>query len=411
MRGENFKIAIQSVRSQMLRTLITAAIIAIGIMALVGILTAIDAIKNSLNGQFSLLGANTFSIQNRGTGIRIGRGGKQPEVYDHISFFQARQFKERFQNPQILCSITDRVSGIARIQYQNQKTDPNVSLMGVDENYLKAGGYELAAGRFITSDDVGQAASVALLGADVRNKLFAEKAQVLGELVQIKGKRYRVIGLLQAKGSSLGMSPDNVVLIPYTNARSWFTGSKAGYSLNVISLLAENLEANASEATALMRSVRRLSPQKENDFYIIKSDSLSQTLIEQLDSVTIAAIIIALITLLGAAIALMNIMLVSVTERTREIGVRKAIGAKAAVIRNQFLTEAVVICLLGGVAGIVLGIAIGNATSLIIGGAFIIPWLWMLVGVAVCIAVGLVSGFYPAYKASRLDPIDSLRYE
>jgi putative ABC transport system permease protein len=157
--------------------------------------------------------------------------------------------------------------------------------------------------------------------------------------------------------------------------------------------------------------VRKLKPKLEDNFAIIRSDNISESLIDNLKYVSLAAIIIASVTLLGAAIALMNIMLVSVTERTSEIGVRKAIGAKSNAILSQFLTEAIVICLIGGLGGIIFGIAIGNGVSLIIGGSFIIPWTWMLLSAVICFAVGLVSGFYPALKASRLDPIESLRYE
>lgn len=410
MFRENLKIALQSVRGQMLRTIITALIIAIGITALVGILTAIDAIKSSLTGQLSSLGANTFTIQNRGSGIRIGRGGERPKNFGSITYREAQQFKERMMAPGAEVSISDQVSSVAKVKYQNKETDPNTGLWGIDENYLYTAGYELTSGRNLTKAESLEGSAVALIGQDIKDELFP-KENPLGKVLQVKGQRYRVIGLLKSKGSSMGFSSDNNVFIPVSNARSWFNSATASYAINVRSPSPNDMEVHTSQSTAHMRSVRRLKPKEEKNFYIRRSDSLSQSLIENLQSVTVGAIVIALITLLGAAIALMNIMLVSVTERTREIGVRKAIGAKARLIRNQFLTEAITICLIGGFGGIFFGIAIGNLTAFIIGGSFIIPWLWMLVGVTVCVAVGLISGFYPAYKASQLNPIDSLRYE
>lgn len=410
MLKENLKIALQSVRGQMLRTVITALIIAIGIMALVGILTAIDAIKNSLTGQFSLLGANTFTIQNRGSGIRIGSGGERPKNFRSITYREAQQFKKRMKAPNAVVSVSDRVSSIAKVKYQNQETDPNAGLWGIDENYLFTAGYQLSSGRNLTATEATQGTAIALIGQDIKSDLFPTD-DPLGKAIQIKGQRYRVVGVLQSKGSSMGFSSDNNVFIPIANARAWFNTAGTSYAVNVRSPAPEIMDVHTSQSTAIMRAVRRVKPREENNFHIMRSDSLSNSLIENLQSVTIGAVAIALITLLGAAIALMNIMLVSVTERTREIGIRKAIGAKASLIRNQFLTEAITICLLGGIGGILLGIIIGNVTALIIGGSFIIPWLWMLLGVTVCVAVGLLSGFYPAYKASRLNPIDSLRYE
>ncbi len=408
---QNIKIALQSIRSQLLRTILTSLIIAIGIMALVGILTAIDSIKETLTGNFALLGANTYAIRNRGPNIRIGNSGKRPKSFEKITYYQAMRFKEKMEAQQAdVVSVSYQATGIAEAKFQNKTTNPNIKVMAVDENYQTTGGYELDAGRNFSKVEIENAASVALIGQDVAELLFKEE-EPLGKIIQVRSKRYRVIGVLASKGSSFGFGGDNIIWVPIQNARQSFGAANTSFTINIMALSAESLDGSIYESTALMRAIRKLKPQQEDNFAITKSDNLSQTLIENISKVTGAAVVIAGVTLLGAAIALMNIMLVSVTERTREIGIRKAIGAKSTTIRNQFLTEAIVICLLGGALGVVLGIGIGNLTSVLVGGSFIIPWLWMLVSALICIAVGLISGFYPAYKASSLDPIESLRYE
>ncbi len=407
---QNIKVALQSIKGQLLRTILTSLIIAIGITALVGILTAIDAIKGALTGQFALLGANTYTIQNTGPNIQIGRQGKRPKVYQNITYYQALEFKKKFADEPALVSVSYLASGTAEVKYRNIKTDPNITVWAMDENYIETGGYEIESGRNITEDEVKNATPVTLIGQEIKNKLFP-KTNPLGEVIEIGNKRYRIIGLMKPKGNAFGFGGDKSVFIPITNARSSFSSPNQSFAINVMALNGEMLDQSTSEATAIMRIVRKLKPKQENDFHITKSDNLSETLIDNLSYVTYAAIIIGIITLLGAAIALMNIMLVSVTERTNEIGVRKAVGAKEVTIRSQFLTEAIVICILGGLAGIILGILIGNGTSMLVGGSFIIPWAWMGLGVGICFIVGLVSGIYPAYKASRLDPIESLRHE
>jgi len=407
---EYLKIALQSIKSQALRTILTALIIAIGISALVGILTAIDAIKASLTGEFALLGANTFTIQNRGPNIQIGRSGKRPKRHPPISYYEALRFKEQMENEFTRTSVSFLGTGIAEVKYENRSSNPNISVMAADENYLQTGGYELESGRNLSISDVQTAASVALIGQELVRILFP-KINPVGKMITIGNHRYRVIGVLAPKGNSFGFGGDKSIFIPISNARTKYATANRSFAVNVMALEGISLNEAVDEATAKMRAVRKLKPREEDNFNIIKSDSLSESLIDNLSYVSMAAVIIAAITLLGAAIALMNIMLVSVTERTREIGVRKAIGAKSNAILSQFLTEAIAICFLGGIGGIVFGIIIGNITSTLVGGPFILPWTWMSLSAVLCIFVGLLSGFYPALKASRLDPIESLRYE
>lgn len=407
---ENIRIAFKSVKSQLLKTIITASIIAIGISCLVGMLTAVDAMKGSLNGQFALLGANTFSIQNRGPNISIGKRGKKQKAYSPISFKQANEFKKKFKGKSGIVSVSYIATGTAQASYKSEKTNPNVAVWAADENYLETGGYELDRGRDISESDVINGSPVALIGQEIKSSLFPNK-DPLGEVFEIGGKRFRIIGVLATKGNSMGFGGDKSIFIPISRARSQFSRSNQSFALNVMAIGPDMLDPLISEATAQMRKIRHLNPVQENDFNITKSDSLSQSLIESLGFVQLAALLIAGITLFSAAIALMNIMLVSVTERTKEIGIRKAVGAKANTIRIQFLTEATFICILGGIGGIIFGLGLGNLIPVMIGGTFIMPWDWMFLSILICIFVGLLSGFYPAYKASKLDPIDALRYE
>ncbi|PTM04198.1 MAG: ABC transporter [Bacteroidetes bacterium] len=407
---EYLKIALQSIKTQLLRTILTSLIIAIGITALVGILTAIDVIKLSLTGQFALLGANTFTIQNRSPNIRIGRGGEKPKYYPNISYYEALNFKDKMPTDKAKTSVSFMATGVAEVKYENNATNPNIAVMAVDENYLLTGGYELENGRNFTKNDIDESDATVLIGQEIVRNLFPKENPV-GKVIQFAGTRFRVIGTLAEKGNSFGFGGDKSVLIPISKARSLYATQGRSFAVNVMANESLNLEEVVSEATATMRAVRKLKPKLEDNFAIIRSDNLSESLIGNLKYVSLAAIVIASVTLLGAAIALMNIMLVSVTERTREIGIRKAVGAQSRAILSQFLTEAIVICLIGGLGGIIFGIAIGNAVSAGIGGSFIIPWTWMLLSAVLCLAVGLISGFYPALKASRLDPIESLRYE
>ncbi|MCZ2249631.1 MAG: ABC transporter permease [Bacteroidia bacterium] len=410
MFKENIKIALNAIKSNLLRSIITMLIIAVGITALVGILTAIDAIKQSINSNFTNLGANTFTIRNKELIVRVGHDGRKPKKYPEITYAQAVKFKQLY-NFKSLVSLSSIVGQAATVKYQSNKTNPNIGVFAGDENYLHSGGYELLQGRNFTEKEISGSSGVVILGSEVVKKLFTYKKKVLNEVVSIGPQKYKVIGTLKEKGSSMGMGGDKIIIIPLTNGRQYFSSSNMNYVINVTSTSPQEMQIAEGEAIGLMRKVRRLKAGQPNTFEIIKSDSLAQILIGNIQYVTVAATIIGLITLLGATIGLMNIMLVSVTERTREIGIRKSLGANSSTIRFQFLVEAVVICLLGGIFGIVLGILIGNITSYFIGIGFIVPWMWIIGGLIMCISVGIIAGYYPAVKAARLDPVEALRNE
>jgi putative ABC transport system permease protein len=407
---ENISIAIDSIKTNRLRAVITMLIISIGIMALVGILSAIDAIKNGINNNFTSMGANTFTIRNADMNIRVGRRGKKAKSYQNITFNEASRFKREFNYP-VLTSISTMAKAASRVKYENKKTNPNIQIFGSDENYILTAGYDLEKGRNFNPAEIISGGHLAIIGKDVETALFKENENCIDRFVKIGSGHYKIIGVLKNKGNSAGFGGDKICIIPLTTARQYFGSDDMTFTINVLTKNASLVDIILNEARGLFRKVRKIPVTGKDDFGIVKSDNLASILIKDLAIVTLGATIIGLITLLGAAIGLMNIMLVSVTERTREIGIRKAMGATQKIIKNQFLIESVVICVSGGLIGILFGIIIGNVISFALSTGFFVPWFWIIMGVIICIVVGLLSGYIPAKRASQLDPIDSLRFE
>ncbi|MCX6237682.1 MAG: ABC transporter permease [Bacteroidia bacterium] len=407
---ENIKIAFQSIRGNMVRSFLTILIIAVGISALVGILTAIDSIKNSITAEFTRLGANTFSIQSRGMRVQIGNKRYRSKNYSYISYFQARSFREHYTFPAVV-SISVNATGTATVKYESKKSNPNVSVRGIDENFLQTAGYEVQSGRGLTYQESFDGNNVALLGTGLITKLFPKDVDPLGKSIAVGSGKYQVVGVLKTKGSGFGEGGDQLVLLPFTNVRQYFPRPNMNFRISVMPKSAQLLDAAIGEAEATFRNIRGLNITDDSDFVVEKSDNLVNVLLDNIKYVTLAATIIGFITLMGAAIGLMNILLVTVAERTREIGIHKAMGANSHSIKQQFLIESIVIGQLGGFLGIALGILAGNGVSALIGSSFIVPWQWMLGGVVLCLFVSLAAGVLPAIKASKLDPIEALRYE
>lgn len=407
---DNIRISLNAIRSNILRTVLTILIISIGIMSLVGILTAVESIKSTITNEFQRMGANTFTIREERISQNHSSSGRRNIANHRISYEESMQFKRDYNFPAIV-SVLIRGSSTATVKFSDSKTDPNVSIIGVDENYILSSGNEIARGRNFLNSEVLSGENLVIIGSELSRLLFKTSQEPVDEFITIGNLRYRVIGILAEKGTSFGGDGDRVCLVTLNNARQNFPVGNTSYVINVMPDDALLLDMAISEAEGIFRNIRKLTVYDNNNFQITKSDNLVSMFIDNIKVVTLGATIIGLITLLGASIGLMNIMLVSVAERTVEIGIRKAIGANSATIKQQFLFESVFIGQLGGFLGIILGIIAGNMVGLITGGGFIIPWLWIFLGVFLCFIVGIASGYIPAVKASRLDPIVALRYE
>ena len=411
---ENIREGLKSVSSNLLRSILTALIIAIGITSLVGILTAIDGLKSSISDSFSSLGANSFQV--RVPRVRGRNAGRDEKRHPPITYKEAVAFANQYGSKvggEI--SLSTRLTGAAELKRLSEKTNPNITVMGINEQYIGMKGLDVEFGRNFSALEARSASNLAIIGPEIKEALFKDDEDPLEGEVTVWGTRYRIIGVLSEQGAMDGGSSDRRMLLPLQSARSLAAGRTMRYTIDVGVNDPTKIDFSMGEATGIMRIIRRDRPGQES-FVVEKSETLAERLEEVSGYLRMGGFGIGFITLLGASIGLMNIMMVSVTERTREIGVRKALGATPLRIRQQFIIEAIVVCLLGGLLGIVLGIAVGNLFAQILNDGdtpakFVVPWAWMFMGVTICVVVGLLSGYYPAYKASKLDPIDSLRFE
>jgi len=420
--SDTLSLSYRTIRGNKLRTGITVAIIALGIAALIGINTAIQAMTQKFQESFSAMGANGFSVHARAYNIRFGRRTaekqdkrkkeKRSNSNKIITITEAELFKQNYKFPS---QVGISLGGVrnAIISHYQKETNPNTIVNGGDENYIDLNGYSIAHGRNMNILDVQTGRNICLLGKDVAVKLFGENQEkAVDKIVRINNLPFRVVGVLVEKGSTLGMSYDNAAICSYKNVKQYFNNNpNASYNLGVKVADVKLLDAAMGEAEGVFRPIRKLLTTEEDNFIVDKSDSFVELLLRQMSWLTAAAVVIGFITLMGAAIGLMNIMLVAVTERTKEVGLIKAIGGKQGNVRMQFLFESVMISLLGAAFGIVIGILLGNIVSILMNTGFVIPWLWVFLGIFICSIVGLAAGSYPAYKASRLNPIEALRYE
>ena len=405
----NVQIALKSIKTQLLRTILTVVIIGIGIWSLVGILSAVEAMEKSISGSFTSMGSNTFNIQRNNFNIQR-RGGERKKVNPIISYQNIREFLAIYEYPTTQTSLSFIGTRAAEVKFESEKTDPEVQVYGINEFYLENTGTEIDNGRNFTIFDIQNNNKVCIIGSDFLKSLFLNDNPI-GKTISIRGVKFKVVGVLESKGSTFGNNQDLRILIPIQVARGIFTEPNINYTISIMVKETELLNAAQDEAIVTFRNIRGLSPIEKNDFGIERSDDLINRVASITGYLEVAAWIISIITILGSSIALMNIMLVSVTERTREIGVRKALGAKNATISTQFFIETIVIGQIGSVLGIILGILTGLIFSSFFESEFSLPWIPMIWATIITFVVAIIAGFYPAMKASKLDPIESLRYE
>jgi putative ABC transport system permease protein len=403
---ENFRLAFKNVRANWLRTILTIFVIVFGIMSLVGMLTAVDGLKNSLLKNFSLIGSNTFTIQDRDF-FATHEGKAIP--FEKISYDQSRRFKEKYAFPSDI-SLHYTALHTAVVKFRSKKSNPKIRVIGTDANYMVTSALEVSDGRNFNSMEDQYGINVAIIGNTLATFLFKNESP-LSKIITVGSAKFRVIGVLKAQGNSFGFSFDNTVIVPIQAARKSFPASSGSYTISVHVKSIEQIEPAIQEAIGIFRIIRKVRIADENNFNITKSDSLINIISSQLSVITLITLVISLVTLLSSAVGLMNIMLVSVKERIREIGTMKALGATVQNIKVQFISETLLISQIGGLIGIALGIAIGNFVSSFMGSSFVVPWGWIVIAYILSIIVGVTAGYYPAVKAAKLDPIEALRYE
>lgn len=406
---ENIRIAMSSIKTQLLRTILTIVIIGIGIWALVGILSAVKALENTISSNFSSMGANTFNIQRYNFNV-VRHGGEREKVNPIISYQNIREFIDIYDYPFTQSSVSFRGTRLAEVKFESEKTDPEVQVYGINEHYLENTGTEIERGRNFNIFDIENNNKVCLLGADFLKNLF-KNDDPINKTISIRGVKFKVVGILESKGSTFGNNQDLKVLIPIQVARGIYTQPNINYTISIRVDDKEVLESAYDEAIITFRNIRGLNPIEENNFGMERSDDLINRITSITGVLETAAWIISIITILGSSIALMNIMLVSVTERTREIGVRKAMGAKNSTIATQFLIETIVIGQFGSILGIILGVLTGLLIASIFNFDFTLPWVAMFSATIITFGVAILAGSYPAKKAAKLNPIDSLHYE
>lgn len=404
--AEIFRLAFASLTSNKLRSSLTILGIAVGVFSVIGVMTFINGMRGSIETGLNVLGANSFQIS-KFPAISFSDWNRFRNRRD-VTYAIANRFKELMGDSAKVNLQLGR--GGQTVIFRDRRTNPNVRLIGTDENYVTAFNFEIVAGRNIGADDVEYGRPVCLLGSDVNAKIFPDE-EALGKLIRINGQNYTIVGLLAPKGSSFGGNPDNLVVTPISRFLAVYGRSGRSINMNVQALSQAELVATQEKAVGMMRLVRGLHPEDLNDFEIFSNESLIEAFNKIADVVAAGALIISAIALLASGVGVMNIMLVSVTERTKEIGIRKSIGAKKKSILLQFLAEAVALSLIGGVAGVAVGVGGGNTAAYFMNTAITFPWLWAGIGLGVCGGIGVIFGLYPAWKAASLDPIEALRYE
>ena len=404
---ESFWMAIDAIRQNKLRSILTLLGISIGVFSVIGVMTAIRTLESSVESGLNVFAANTFVIQ-KYPSIQIGRRDKKIRNRKNIDYDQFKKLKDRATLP-VLVSVSEG-SSVRNVKYKDKVVKNYVELFGGDEGSLRIFKTYISDGRNIAPDDVRYARNVCVLGMDVVDKLFPFEDPV-SKKIQIEGLNYHIIGTAERQGEAFGRSQDNYIAIPITNYLQKFSNKWTTLSINVEAASDNDYDKTREEAIGIMRTIRKVKAGEDNDFEIETNDEMIETFSGFTSGIKLFALAVSIIALVVAGIGIMNIMLVSVTERIKEIGIRKAIGATKQDILTQFLMEAVFLSEFGGIVGIILGISAGNIVSIFFNIPAVIPFDWTIIGLVVCSVIGIGFGIYPAWKAAQLDPIESLRFE
>lgn len=406
---ESSVMALNSLRSNKTRSFLTLFGIAIGLFSIIIVMTAIAAIQGTIEGAFNDIGTNNIIVQKYPAIMTGGHDAwRKYRNRKELTVEQGERLREMTTLP-VSVGI-EQGDGGKVVKFNGEATNPNVYMVGVNLDEFNSANYVIGDGRGFNAQDMEYSRNVCVIGNDIVKKLF-KFIDPIGQKITVDNIQLQIIGRFQEKGQVFGQSRDNIVIVPITVFEKYYGNDERSASFNIMAPSQDQWNATADQVIGALRTIRKVAPGQENDFEIISNDQL----ISQFNDITkyfkIGAFVIAFIALVAAGIGIMNIMLVSVTERTREIGIRKAIGAQKSTIRLQFLVEAIVLSLVGGIVGILLGVLGGNMVALALKASVIIPVFWIGVGLSVTSAVGLIFGVYPAVKASNLDPIEALRYE
>lgn len=409
---EILRMALGSLGVNKLRSALTMLGITIGVFSVIGVMTAVSALRQSVESGLSFLGSNIIQVGKNPTGISSdGANRRRFENRRDITLPNALRFAQLIEGyTDVVCLKTFNNEGVVQATYENRKTSPGLTFGGSNEHFLTANQYSIGIGRNLTPADVELARSVIIIGQTIVSRLFPNETP-LGKLVKVSGKTYTVIGTFAERGSSFGKTQDDILIIPITRFVIDFGSARRSINIAIQAPSQDRYNETLDKIVTAMRIVRGLRPEQENDFEIYSNDSLIAAFAKVADAISAGAFVISAIALLAAGVGIMNIMLVSVTERTKEIGIRKSIGARKINILTQFLIESVAISVAGGLVGILLGVGAGNGLALLLSASVVFPWGWALAGLLVCCGIGVGFGFYPAWKAAALDPIEALRYE